>query len=140
VRRTALIAILAALMAGCGGEETVSPAPETVEGEPAQTQTQAEQAEQGDPTAGKAVYDQNGCGGCHRFGPANSDGTTGPNLDQLEQHAQQANQGTVEEYTRESITDPNAYLVPGFPEGVMPPYDGLEEKQLNDLVAFLTQS
>lgn len=136
MRRTALIAILAALMAGCGGEETVSPAPETVEGQT----PQAQPAEQGDPEAGKAIYAENGCGGCHAFGPANSDGTTGPNLDELEQHAEQANQGTLEEYTRESITNPNAYVVEGFPEGVMPAYDGLEEKQLNDLVAFLTQS
>ncbi len=140
MRRTALIAVLVALAAGCGGEETVSPAPETVEGEPAQTQTQAEPAEQGDPAAGKAVYAENGCGGCHTFGPAGSSGTTGPNLEELEQHAQQANQGTVEEYTRESIRNPNAYVKPGFPEGVMPAYDGLQPKQLNDLVAFLTQS
>ena len=136
MRRAALIAVLAALLAGCGGSETTSPAPETVEGET----PQAQPAEQGDPTAGKAVYDANGCGGCHTFEPAGSDGTTGPNLNELEQSAQEANQGTVDEYTRESIRSPNAYIHPGFPEGVMPAYDGLEEKELNDLVAFLTQS
>ncbi len=138
MRRVALLAVLAALFAGCGGEETVSPAPETVEGETPQAAPQA--AARGNAEAGKAVYAENGCGSCHTFGPAGSRGTTGPNLNELEQSAEEANQGTVEEYTRESIRNPNAYVKPGFPEGVMPAYDGLQPKQLNDLVAFLTQT
>lgn len=131
----ALVAAVAAL-AACGGEDTTSPAPETVEGEA----PRAQPAERGDAAAGKAIFAENGCAGCHTYEPAGSNGTTGPNLNDLEQHAEEADQGTVEEYTRESITNPNAYVVPGFPEGVMPAYDGLEPKQLNDLVAFLTQS
>ena len=32
VRRLALIVLLGAVLAGCGGEDTVSPTPETIEG------------------------------------------------------------------------------------------------------------
>jgi mono/diheme cytochrome c family protein len=132
VRRLALIAVLGALAAGCGGEETVSPTVETVEGNPPAAQPQAK----GDATAGKQVFAQSGCGGCHTFQPAGSSGKTGPDLDKLPQYAKAANQ-PLEEFTRESIVNPNAYVEKGFPEGVMPPWGG-DEQQLADLVAFLT--
>jgi Cytochrome C oxidase, cbb3-type, subunit III len=32
--------------------------------------------------AGARIFDEQGCGGCHTFGPANSSGTIGPNLDE----------------------------------------------------------
>jgi cytochrome c oxidase subunit II len=137
VRRLALIVLLAALVAGCGGEKTTAPEPETVEGTvPAEPQPQA--LPKGDPAAGKAVFASNGCGGCHTYKPAGTSGTTGPDLDKLPEYAKNAGK-PVEEFTHESIVDPNAYVEKGFPEGVMPPYDSLSEKQLADLVAFLTQ-
>jgi mono/diheme cytochrome c family protein len=43
----------------------------------------------------------------------------------------------VAQYTAESMTDPNAYVVQGFPKGVMPAFK-LSDKQIADLVAFLT--
>jgi mono/diheme cytochrome c family protein len=134
VRRVALIAVLGALVAGCGGEETISPTAETVVGE----QPQAQPQPQGDATAGKAVFDSKGCGGCHTFQPANSSGQTGPDLDNLSAAAEKAGQ-PVEEFTRESITQPDAYVEQGFPEGVMPAWSGTDE-ELNNLIAFLTQS
>jgi mono/diheme cytochrome c family protein len=133
VRRVALIAVLGALVAGCGGEETVSPTAETVVGE----QPQAQPAPQGDAAAGKQVFDSKGCGGCHTFQPANSSGQTGPDLDDLAAAAEKAGQ-PLEEFTRESITQPDAYVEQGFPEGVMPAWSGTEE-ELNNLLAFLTQ-
>ena len=134
MRRLALIAVLGALAAGCGGEETVTPTAETVEGNPpAAPQPQAK----GDARAGKQVFAQSGCGGCHTFKPAGSSGKTGPDLDKLPQYAQTAGQ-PLEDFTHESIVNPNAYVEKGFPEGVMPPWSG-DEKQLADLVAFLTQ-
>lgn len=136
MRRLALIAAFGALVVGCGGEETVSPTPETVVGQPpAAPQPQA----QGDPAAGKQVFADSGCGGCHVFTPAGSaaKGTTGPNLDELPQLAEKAGQ-PLEEFTRESLVNPDAYVEEGFPEGVMPAFSG-DEKQLADLVAFLTQ-
>ena len=134
MRRVALIAVLGALVAGCGGEETVSPSAETVIGE----QPQAQPQPQGNATAGKQVFETKGCGGCHTFQPANSTGQTGPDLDDLAAQAQKAGQ-PVEEFTRQSITQPGAYVEPGFPDGVMPTWSGTEQ-ELSDLVAFLTQS
>jgi mono/diheme cytochrome c family protein len=159
VRYAALIAVLAALLAGCGGSEQETGAPETVvttgETETGQTtETNGEETEtsggaetetsggavvEGDAAAGKEVFASNGCGSCHKFTPAGSSGTTGPDLDELPDLAENANQ-PLAEFTRTSITNPNDYVEEGFPEGVMPAYDQLSEKQLNDLVAFLVES
>jgi mono/diheme cytochrome c family protein len=133
VRRVALIAVLGALVAGCGGEETVTPTAETVEGETPQAQPQPA----GDPQAGEQVFTSKGCGGCHTFQPAGTNSETGPPLDDLAGFAEKAGQ-PVDEFTRQSITSPNAYVEEGFPEGVMPSWSGTEE-ELNNLVAFLTQ-
>ncbi|HET9324698.1 MAG TPA: c-type cytochrome [Gaiellaceae bacterium] len=147
MRRAALIAVLAALLAGCGGEKTVEPLPETVETTATATQPGTTTTEggagggavKGDAAAGKALFAANGCGSCHTFQPAGSSGTTGPDLDKLADYAKRANK-PVAEFTRESIENPSAYVEQGYPQGVMPTYDQLTPKQLNDLVAFLTQS
>lgn len=140
MRRAALILVLGALFAGCGGSEETAPTAETVVGGETQTETQTETedgAAEGDPAAGEQVYAQSGCGSCHKFGPAGSSGTTGPDLDQLPELAENAGQELVP-FTRESIENPDSYVEEGFPEGLMPTAD-LDETQLNDLVAFLTQ-
>jgi mono/diheme cytochrome c family protein len=150
VRRLALIAVFAAVLAGCGGAEETSPGPETVEGSTTQTettetgqtetgQTETSDVVEGDAAAGEQVFASNGCGSCHTFEPAGSSGTTGPDLDELQDLAENANQ-PLAEFTHESIVNPNAYVEEGFPEGVMPAYDQLSETELNDLVAFLTQT
>ncbi len=61
----------------------------------------------------------------------------GPDLDNLAADAAKANRGSVAQYAAESIEDPNAYVVPGFPKGVMPQFT-LSGTQVGDLVAFLT--
>ncbi|MGH3104413.1 MAG: c-type cytochrome [Gaiellaceae bacterium] len=82
-----LIAVLALALAGCGGSEEAAPLPETVEGTVAGTEGETETTETdgggqvGDATAGKAVFDANGCGGCHTLEAAGSSGNVGPNLD-----------------------------------------------------------
>jgi mono/diheme cytochrome c family protein len=133
MRRLLPLAALALTLAGCGGGTEVTPTPETVIGTVKEAPSGA--------AAGKAVYDANGCGSCHTYQPASSTGKVGPDLDKLAADATKANQGSLEDYTHESITDPNAYVVPGFPTGVMPAFkDSLTDAQLNDLVAFLTKS
>jgi mono/diheme cytochrome c family protein len=92
---------------------------------------------EGDPAAGRELFTtgaQPPCATCHTFGPAGSDATTGPNLDEALQGADPAS-------VREQIVDPNSEITEGFQEGVMPDDYGetLSEDQLNDLVAFLTQ-
>lgn len=134
MRRLALIVVLGALAAGCGGEKTVSPTAETVAGQPPPApQPQAK----GNPAAGKQVFIDSGCGGCHTFKPAGSTGKTGPDLDKLPEYAKKADQ-PLDEFVRESIVNPSAYVEQGFPDGVMPAWSG-DEKQLADLVAFLTK-
>jgi mono/diheme cytochrome c family protein len=134
VRRLALLAAIGALVAGCGGGESVTPTAETVVGE----QPQAQPQPKGDPEAGKQVFSQSGCNGCHTFEAAGSTSQTGPDLDKLAEYADKAGQ-PVDEFVRESIVSPNDYVEEGFPEGVMPAWSGNEE-DLANLVAFLTQA
>ena len=81
-----LLAVVAVLAAGCGGEE-VGATPETVVGTlPEQTTTGATEnlpalALKGDATAGKQVFESAGCVACHTLKEANATGTVGPNLD-----------------------------------------------------------
>jgi cytochrome c oxidase subunit 2 len=91
---------------------------------------------------GKEVYTANGCGGCHQLADAGSSGTTGPNLEQLASSARENGGGkSLEEYVRESIENPNAVVVEGFPEGTMPQNYGrdLTPEQLDALVAYLVE-
>jgi len=136
MRRLALVGALVALVAaGCGSKGVVAPTPQTVVG----TLPTAAPVAKGDPAAGKQVYASNGCAGCHTFKAAGSTGKVGPDLDKLAADAQKANQGPLDQYTAESIKNPGSYVVPGFPNGVMPTFSSLSDKQLADLVAFLTQ-
>src|SRR4051812_14225353 len=138
MRRVALSAavLLALVAAGCGSKGVVAPTPETVIGTVPQASSSTAK---GDPAAGKQLYNSNGCGGCHAFTPANSAGKVGPDLDHLAADAQKANQGSLESYTTSSIKSPGSYVVPGFPDGVMPAFSSLSDQQVADLVAFLTQ-
>ena len=125
-----MIALFAALVAGCGGEKTVAPTADTVEGTPPPApQPQAK----GDAAAGKQVFAQSGCGGCHTFKAAGTNGKIGPDLDE-------ALQGKDAAFVRESIVDPNAEIASGFQPNVMPQNYGeqLDSQQIADLVAFLT--
>jgi mono/diheme cytochrome c family protein len=93
----------------------------------------------GDATAGKALFTQQGCSQCHTFTPAGSKGTVGPDLDHLAADAKKADRGSVEQYAHESIAEPGAYVVPGYSNGIMPPFgQTLKPKQIADLVAFVT--
>ncbi len=96
----------------------------------------------GNPAAaGKAVFDANGCAACHALQAAGASGTTGPDLDKLAQEAQQAGQ-PLQDFVRQSIVDPNAYVAPGYPKNVMPSTFGssLPQAQLDALVQYLVSS
>jgi mono/diheme cytochrome c family protein len=128
-------ALIVLVAAGCGSKGVIKPLPDTVVG----SLPQAAPVAKGNPAAGKQVYASNGCAGCHTFKPAGSTGKVGPDLDNLAADATKANQGPLEQYTAESIKNPGAYVVPGYPNGVMPAFTSLSDTQLADLVAFLTQ-
>lgn len=136
MRRAAPFLVLAFVLAGCGGKQTVSPTAETVVGTVAAEKQQAK----GDAKAGATLFTAQGCGGCHVFKPANSQGNVGPDLDKLPQYAKTANQGSLAEFTHESIANPGSYIEKGYPNA-MPNFGStLSDKQIADLVAYLTQN
>jgi cytochrome c oxidase subunit II len=95
--------------------------------------------------AGKALFAANGCGACHKLTAAGGSGTVGPDLDKLAadaaKYGKQKSQ-TPEQYVATSIKDPGAFVVPGFPNGVMPTTFGstLTPSQLDTLVKYLLTS
>lgn len=123
----ALALVLAA--AGCGGEKTVTPTPDTVVGSVAQPTVP-----EGDAAAGKAVFTSAGCGSCHTLAAAGASAQVGPNLDEVLK-------GKDEQFIYESIVNPDAQIAEGFQPGIMPKTyaEQLDDKQLGDLVAFLKQ-
>jgi cytochrome c oxidase subunit 2 len=94
----------------------------------------------GGGAAGLAVFQQNGCGGCHTFKPANATGKVGPNLDNLAAEATKANRGALDAFIKESIVKPQAYLEPGFPDA-MPHIFGTQipPDKLDQLVQYLAK-
>jgi cytochrome c551/c552 len=150
-------------LAGCGGERTVSPEPQKVVGSvptqsaPATSSTTTSGAGGGGgggtqtttsggggggggggAADGKALFASNGCVSCHTYKPAGSKATVGPDLDKLASYAKQAKK-PLEPFTRESIVQPDAYVQPGFPRGVMPSFASLSKSQVDALVSFLTK-
>ena len=122
--RSALIAVLAALAlvgvaAGCGGEDTVTPAPETVVGElpqPAELPT-------GDAAAGKEVFASAGCGSCHTLADAGATATVGPSLDETMP-------------ALDLVTD---RVTNG--KGAMPAFEGqLDDQQIADVAAYVVHA
>jgi cytochrome c551/c552 len=147
--RPVILATCVLVLAGCGSQGTVAPKPETVIGSvPKQTSTQATTSTPagggttttggGGGANGKALFASSGCVSCHTYKPAGSNAKIGPDLDKLSQYAKQAKQ-PLEQFTRTSITDPNAYVQPGFPRGVMPSFATLPKNQVDALVSFLTK-
>jgi cytochrome c oxidase subunit 2 len=90
---------------------------------------------------GLAVFQQNGCGGCHVFKPASSTGQVGPDLDKLKEEAAKANRGPLEAFVRESIVTPGAYLEPGY-QDVMPHIfaNQIPPDKLDQLVQYLSEN
>ncbi|MGH2921546.1 MAG: c-type cytochrome [Gaiellaceae bacterium] len=117
------------------GQEPGETVTETAPGGEPQPPGTTTETPRGDPQAGRAVFLAQGCGSCHRFSAAGTQGSVGPNLDE-------SLEGKDAEYIRQSIVDPNAEIAEGFQPGLMPGDYGekLTPKQLADLVAFLSQS
>ena len=90
---------------------------------------------------GEQIFTAAGCAGCHTFSPAGSNGTIGPNLDDLAAAAGEREPGkSAEEYVRESLTNPEAFLAEGF-GNAMPSYEGrLTDEQIQALVDYLLQT
>jgi len=136
MRRLLPLLGIALVLAGCGGGTTVMPTAETVVGT-VPSSNQGGSVAKGDAKAGAALFKSQPCAGCHKFSPAGSSGTIGPDLDKLADYAKTANQGSLQKFTFDSIKNPGAYLEKGY-NNVMPNL-GLTDKQIADLVAYLTK-
>jgi mono/diheme cytochrome c family protein len=109
-------------LAACGGDDGAAPA-------------------EGDPQAGETVYTEvalPACSSCHSLRPGET--VVGPSLAGISGIAAQRVSGkSAEAYLRESIVDPDAYMVEGFGPGIMPSTYAtqLSDEQIADLVAYL---
>lgn len=93
--------------------------------------------------AGRVLY-QNYCASCHSLDGSRLVGPTFLNLPGSNRKVREPETGKAlevladKEYLRHSIQDPNALLVEGYPENLMPPIGGiLTERQVNDLVGYI---
>lgn len=114
--------------------------------EPAQP-TAIQVAVVGDPDRGRALFNEMrpeagfACSTCHRVD--STERLIGPGLQGVSAWAaQNIPHQTPEEYLRESIVNPNAYIVEGnppYPENLMPQIYGelFTPEQIDDLVAYL---
>ena len=102
------------------------------EGQDAPAQEATDQTAAAD---GAALFESEGCGGCHTLEAAGATGTTGPDLDTTLVDQDVA-------FIEESIVDPEAEIADGFPAGVMPDNYGdvLSPEELEALVAYLAES
>jgi len=93
-----------------------------------------------DPIArGRQVYRELGCANCHEASISNFFRPVGPSLKEAGLVGRKRIPGmSAEDYLRQSITDPGAYVVPGYPDS-MPRglAKGLSPEDLAALVAYL---
>ena len=91
---------------------------------------------------GKQVFTSAGCASCHTLATAGAHGNVGPKLDDLATVAAKIGKSrgqTATEYIKQSIENPNAYVVKGFPKDVMPKTfkQDLSPEQIDALVRYL---
>jgi mono/diheme cytochrome c family protein len=86
---------------------------------------------------GETISSENQCGTCHSLDGSRLIGPTWKNLYGSERELESGETVVAdEEYLRESIVNPSAKIVKGYPPSMVP-YDGLSESEVNSLVAYL---
>jgi cytochrome c1 len=86
------------------------------------------------------VFTDTGCNACHTLADAGASASIGPNLDQLARRAGRRRPGlSAEEYVKQSIEDPQAFVVKGFPGNTMPKNykQQLTSEEIDALVEYL---
>lgn len=97
----------------------------------------AEEASQTPEGRGQALVTARGCTACHSINGSPGIGPTWFNLFGRQEQMTDGSVITVDEaYIHESIKAPQAKIVAGFENQLMPPYDFTDE-QLDDIVAYL---
>ena len=95
-------------------------------------------------TTAEEIIANAGCGACHQIGAIGEAHKVGPDLSNIgNEAANRVPDLTAEEYLRQSLLAPNAYIAPECPNGpctanAMPSFAGrLTETQLDTLIDFL---
>lgn len=94
----------------------------------------------GDPAKGPTLALAHGCKGCHSLDPNANPKPTGPTWFQLGDTAANMVPGQSPGlYIYTSITNPSAFVVPDYPDNIMPKTFGtdLSKQDLADLVAYI---
>ncbi len=93
----------------------------------------------GVPDLGRAVFIANGCSGCHHVD--SEEKLVGPGLLGIGERAEQRVSGlSAEQYIRESLRDPSAFIVETYPApSTMPTFDtaALTEQDMRNVLAYL---
>jgi len=134
--RVCLVLILILIVVACGGGDGKDQEP--TEEAPSIGGTAGDSASGEDLFNQTVIGSQPGCVTCHSLTPDKV--LVGPSLAGIADRAGSRVSGkSAEQYVHESIVNANAFVVDGFPEGVMPARlaDELSDQQLADLVAFL---
>src|SRR4051795_12418357 len=86
-------------------------------------------------TNGKDSTGATPCGACHTLAAASTNGTTGPDLDQVLK-------GKDAAFIKQSIVQPDAEIAKGYGKGIMPPNYGstLSGAEVDALVKFLSEA
>lgn len=137
---------LTLLAAACGGGAPATPTRPAISAASviATATVKAGGTPGGNPAAGGSpgaqLFVAQGCNGCHII--KGQGGAIGPNLSTIGAQAATRKPGmSAEAYLRESIVNPNAFVVSGYQAGVMPATysQTLSSEQLDQLVAYLLE-
>jgi len=122
------VIVAALVLAACGGGASQAPAGGAAGGA-------------GDAAAGKALFAQSviganpGCITCHSLEAGKT--LVGPSMAGIAGRAASTVSGqSAEQYLKQSLTEPDAYVAKGFTKGLMPK-PTLTDKQAADLVAYM---
>ena len=100
-------------------------------------QAPAGEARTASSETGALLFQAKGCSGCHTIVGVAEFASIGPDLTQLPEAASERIPGmSAREYVTQSIRQPGAFTVQGFPAEVMPTFE-LSDAEVESLVAFL---
>jgi mono/diheme cytochrome c family protein len=123
---------------------TVTPIPATETPVPAADAGSEAGAPSGDAAHGQELFNQFidqvsfACATCHH--PTTEERLIGPGLLNISTRAESRVPGeTAEQYIHQSIVNPSAFLVPDYPDGLMPQVYGevFSEQDIQDIIAYL---
>lgn len=143
-----IAAVLTLLLVACGGDDDDADPTSTSpsEGGAPTATREASDGGSGDGggggdseliAMGEELYSGQGCSGCHSTDGSASVGPTWQGLLGKEETLADGSTVTVDAaYIAESIREPNAKVVEGYAEGLMPPYN-FSDEEIDAIVAFI---